>query len=61
MLLEKDHSNQGSQPPVCFSSAVADNLVFDEVKSSPNLYDVEVQQNLDNVRLKRHSFLFSLL
>ena len=39
---------------MCFSSAVADYLVFDEVKSSPNLQDipdVEVQQNLDKVRL----------
>lgn len=43
---------QGGQPPVCFSPAVADYLVFDEVKSSPCLQDIpdyDVRQKLEKV------------
>ena len=31
---------QGGQPPVCFAAAVADYIVFDEVKSEPSLNDI---------------------
>ncbi|XP_064405754.1 G2/M phase-specific E3 ubiquitin-protein ligase-like [Halichondria panicea] len=43
---------QGGPPPVCFSRAVADYIVFDEVRSSPDLQDIpdfEVRQNLEKM------------
>ena len=43
---------QGGQPPLCFARAVADFVVFDEVKSSPCLDDIpdyEVRQKLKEV------------
>ena len=43
---------QGGQPPVCFSRAVADYLVFDEVKCSPCVQDIsdyDIRKNLEKV------------
>lgn len=44
---------QGGQPPVCFSAALADYTVFDEVRSCPCLQDIpdyEIRQKLEKVR-----------
>ena len=46
---------QGGQPPVCFAAAVADYLVFDEVKSEPSLNDIPnhtVRNKLEKVCAK---------
>ena len=43
---------QGGQPPVCFSAAVADYIIFDEVKSAPCIADIpdcSVRQKLEKV------------
>ena len=43
---------QGGQPPVCFAGAVADYLVYNEIKCQPCLDDIPdytVQQNLKKV------------
>ena len=46
---------QGGQPPVCFAAAVADYIVFDEVKSEPSLNDIPdhtVRNKLEKVCAK---------
>ena len=44
---------QGGQPPVCFSAAVADYLVYGEITSQPcidDIYDPEIQGKIRNVK-----------
>ncbi len=40
---------QGGQPPLCFAKAVADYILFDDVKSSPCLDDFHIRQSLEKV------------
>ena len=63
---------QGGQPPVCFSSAVANFLVYIEVRAKPCLDDIpnlHVREQLAKViyepghcyeKVGYHSFIFSL-
>ncbi len=56
-------SVQGGQPPLCFSKAVADYIVFDEVKGPPCLDDIpdlSVRQSMKKVINYSVSLLFSL-
>lgn len=44
----------GGQPPVCFSNAVADYFVYDEIKCDPcinDVYDYSVREKLQKVRV----------
>lgn len=43
---------QGGQPPACFAAAVADYLIYDEIKSEPSLSDIpdhNVRRKLEKV------------
>ena len=44
---------QGGQPPLCFSQAVADYVIYDEIKCEPCLDDIpdcDVREKLEKVR-----------
>lgn len=43
---------QGGQPPVCFAPAIAEYLVYDKIRSEPNMndiYDHSVREKLEKV------------
>lgn len=55
---------QGGQPPVCFAPAIAEYLVFNEVRSKPaldDIYDYSVRQKLEKVVHSRHLFICKII